>query len=205
MFDHELGGVKVPRSIIDQQNGPECGPEAVENVIQLVHLLKNDVSERDLKARAATAGHVVWHNGELYLAVTGYQPLLNAYGIRSSWTPFDWRTLTLALRQNRVAIAIVNPHRLEPESYREEGDLHAIVITNFGVDANRKIIRVTGIDSNFGGTERHWSARRFRSAVVASGYHLLITDNPIAPLYWGTYDILTQSWEGVRFVPSPTP
>jgi hypothetical protein len=197
MINQELGGVKTPRRIIDQQRGTECGYEAVENALQLI-------SERDLKIRAARQGYALSHQGKLYLDIRGYKPLLRAYGIESSWVPFDWATLTGALRENRVAIAVVDPHLLDPKSYSAGGDLHAIVVTNFLTDVNRNLLGYVGIDSNFGEQERRWQRERFEAAVVATGGWILLTNGPIHPTYWATYEVVTYGMSGFRIVASQT-
>lgn len=204
MFDQELGGVKTPRRIIDQQRGTECGYEAVENALQLVLLLDNNVSERELKVRAVWQGYALSHQGKLYLDVRGYKPLLRAYGVESTWVPFHWNTLTAALRENRVAIAVVDPHLLDPESYSAGGDLHAIVVTNFLTDVNRNLLGYVGIDSNFGEQERRWRREQFEAAVAAAGGWILVTDGPIHPTYWATYEVVTYGIQGFRIVPSAT-
>lgn len=201
----EMGGVKTPRKIIDQQRGPECGYEAVENVIQLVHPFGNHVSEKVLKRRAALLGFAGTVGGQSVLSVLGYEQLLADYGIASTWTRFDADELITALRENRVAIAVVDPMVLDPEHYPPGDELHAIVVTNFGVDGNGKVIRCTGIDSNFGGTERHWPWQRFHNALIAGGGAILITDGSIALSNWETYHVLTRTQHGLMFVRSATP
>ena len=205
MFDQEIGATKVPRRIVDQQRGPECGYEAVENVIQLVHLLNNNVSERDLKVRAAHGGYARVINGMLFLDIRGYRPLLSAYRIASTWVRHEWETLTNGLRQNRVAIAVVDPHFLDPASYTAGGDLHAIVVTNFFTDLNRTILGYTGIDSNFGAKERRWKYENFEAAVARGGGWVLLTDGPIDPTHWATYEVVAYGVSGFQIVASQEP
>jgi hypothetical protein len=201
----ERGGVKTPRSIIDKQVGAECGFEALENVIQLVHLVGNDISETDLKPRAILGRHAHYRGSDLLLDMRGSQPLLAAHGIASTWVKFDRSTLVAALRQNRVAIAVVNPYYLNPKTYSLWGDLHAIVLTNFVTDPQRKFLAYTGIDSNSGGEERRWAIGAVENGIVAAGLgHVLITDGPIHPLHWANYELLTRGDSGYRIVMSKT-
>lgn len=202
----ERGGVKTPRSIIDKQVGAECGFEAIENVIQLVHLTGNDISERDLKPRAIQGRHALLRDGDLLLDIRGYQPLLAAHGIASTWVKFDRSTLVAAIRQNRVAVAIVNPYYLDPKKYPLWGDLHAIVLTNFVTDPQRKFLAYAGIDSNSGGEERRWAIGAVEDGITAAGLgHVLITDTPIHPLHWANYELLTHGVSGFKIVMSKTP
>jgi hypothetical protein len=205
MFDHELGGVKTPRKIIDQQRGPECGYEAVENVVQLVYPFGNNVSEKDLKRRAAFYGFSGTVGGQSVLDPRGYQKLLADYGIASTWSSFNADTLIQALRENRVAVVIVDAAILDPKNYPPSDELHAIVVTNFGVNSQNTVVRYTGIDSNFGGTERHWRWDRLHNAVAAAGFKILITETCIAQKYWETYHVLTRVSGGIRVASSATP
>lgn len=202
----ETGGVKTPRSIIDKQVGTECGFEAIENVIQLVRLTGNDISEIDLKPRAIRGQHAFLRDGDLLLDVRGYQPLLAAHGIASTWVKFDRPTLVAALRQNRVGVVVVNPYYLDPQSYSFGGDLHAIVLTNFVTDSQRKFVAYTGMDSNSGGEERRWLIAAVENGIAAAGLgYVLITDAPIHPLYWGNYELMVRGESGFRIVASATP
>ena len=190
MFDQEIGAVKTLRRIIDKQRGSECGFEALENVIQLCHGSDNNVSERELKPEAIWAGYGLLRGGDLLLDVQGYRPLLAAHGIRSKWVKYDRRTSILALRQNRVAIAVVNPYYLDPTSYPLVGDLHAIVLTNFATDSLRRFMAYVGMDSNSGGKELRWSINAVEQAISAGIGQVLITDAPIHRSEWGNYEVL---------------
>lgn len=200
----EMGSAKTPRRIIDQQRGPECGYEAIENLIQLFYPVGNSLSEKDLKTRSAFYGYAGSVDGQSVLDARGYGRLLADYGIASTWSPFDGSQLAQALGENRVAIAIVDPAVLDPAGYSPTSELHAIVVTNFGIDGNRRIIRYTGIDSNYGGDERHWTWDRFHNAVAAGGYKVLVTNAPIASSHWAPHDVLVRFWSGLAFVPAQT-
>lgn len=205
MFDQEIGGVKTPRRIIDQQRGSECGYEAVENAIQLVHPVKNNVSERDLKPRSIRYGYAWARKGDLLLDTQGYQPLLTAHQIASKWLQYDRRTLTEALRANRVAIAVVNPHYLDPLRYSFEGDLHAIVITNFATDSNRKFMAYTGMDSNSGGKEVRWPMEAVERGIAAGLGQIRLTDTKIHFSLWANYEVLVPRGNKFIVTVSPTP
>lgn len=205
MFDQEIGGVKTPRRIIDKQKGSECGFEALENMIQLCHGADNNVSERELKPQAIWAGYGLVRGHELLLDVRGYQPLLEAHGINSRWVKYDRPTLVSALRQNRVAVAVVNPYYLDSANYSFWGDLHAIVLSNFATDVARRFVAYVGMDSNSGGEERRWGIEAVEQAIAAGLGQVLITDAPIHRSEWGNYEVLLPGVGGWLVTQSPTP
>jgi hypothetical protein len=175
----ELGGVADVESLIDQQEGPSCGFESLENVVQLYHPARNDLSRTVLRKLAYRYGYLVRGVDGERLDSAGYDQLLQAFGIEATWMDFDHGRLITALRENRVAIAVVDPSVLDPRGYGPStGDLHAIVVTNFVTDVSgRWVVGYRGMDSNFPGKERTWSAAAMELATQAFEYvPLLVTD-----------------------------
>lgn len=182
----EIGGVWEPRRFADQQVGPTCGFEAIENLIQLYIPTASDLSDQDLIPRAEGYNCVFWDKEGPVLETRGYRQLLMDYGIRSAWHPLDRARLLGTLKANRVVLAIVDAHVLDPATYPKPRSLHAIVLTNFVVDhTTRAVTAYTGLDSNHPDQERWWSLRRLEKAVTAAGTNpLLVTSEPIHPDNW---------------------
>lgn len=177
----ELGGITLVEAIADKQRGPTCGFEAVENVIQLYRPENNDLIHTDLIPRARGYGFLQDTGAGPMLQVRGYRRILADYHIPSKWEDYDpFRVLIPALRQNRVALAIVDAHHLDSAMYPRRPSLHAIVITNFVTGASdRKVWGFTGIDSNVEG-ELAWHHEEIARAIkaVQPQPKLLVTETP---------------------------
>lgn len=179
----ELGGVTHVEAIADKQRGPTCGFEAVENVIQLYRPEDNDLVDTDLIERARSYGFLQRTPSGPVLDVRGYRQILADYGIKARWCEFDHLILVEAVRNDRVAIAVVDAHRLNPKAYGIPKQGHAVVVTNFISDAphgaaSLPVIGYAGIDSNFPGVEARWSWSAMESACRIMRRSLLITDSP---------------------------
>jgi hypothetical protein len=169
-------------SIADQQRGPTCGFEAVENIIQLFHDLNNNLSESDLLLRAMGYGAVLNTPGGRALHINAYQRILLDYGIASAWYPFDPLVLSSALYNNHGVLAIGEAYYLKPEMY-SGGGAHAFVLTNYCTDTSRHhIVGYTGIDSNLANVEVRWPRQNVERALHEGGRRfgtpLLITARP---------------------------
>jgi hypothetical protein len=179
----ELGGITHVGAIADKQRGPTCGFEAVENVIQAFYPEDNDLVETDLIERARFYDFLQRTATGPRLDVRGYKQILADYDIEARWHPFDHVLLAEAVQNDRVAIAVVDAHRLNPKAYSIPKQGHAIVVTNFISDAPRgavslPIVGYAGIDSNFPGVEVRWSWSAMESACRIMRRPLLITDSP---------------------------
>jgi len=179
-YPAELGGVSNVQSIVDRQRGPTCGFEAVENVVQLFKPARNDLLETHLIPIAARQGTLERDPDGVRLEIRGYKALLTTLGVAATWHAFDHKTLVAALQQNRVAIAVVDAHKLAPDFYTTPRSWHAVVVTNYVTDTRHvSLLGYVGVDSNFPGEELWWKAddlmlpRRFDSR------SLLITDSPV--------------------------
>ncbi len=71
-----FAGVASIAPIADQQFGPTCGFEAIENVIQLFHNIGNDLFQRDLLPRAKTYGALIPTSNGYVLNPAFYQQIL---------------------------------------------------------------------------------------------------------------------------------
>lgn len=178
-YNPSTGGRSYLQSIIDLQQGPTCGLEAVENVVQMFFSARNNLQDTHLIPFAKQHGTLVPDSGGSWLHPSGYQPLLAEFGIGTNWYDFDHKVLVTALRANRVVIAVVDAHQIDRESYPPESG-HAVVITNYVLDPTRKrVVGYVGMDSNHSGEERAWSASALkRAALFPDHAPLLITDAP---------------------------
>jgi hypothetical protein len=178
--DLETGGPILVEMLADQQKGPTCGPEAVENLIQLFHPLPNSLSDTDLLWRAQARGGVLWQPDGPYLEPWAYQGLLADYGITAEWHAYDAQALVNALQANRGVLAVVDAHHLRPQFYPNPESWHAVAVTNIITDTSRRVLEFVGIDSNFPGTQQRWSLRAFGTAASSWMYTpLLITTQPM--------------------------
>ncbi|HEY0153219.1 MAG TPA: hypothetical protein VGB92_14535 [Longimicrobium sp.] len=175
----ETGGPSLVQSIADRQRGPTCGFEAVENVVLLFHPARNDLLETHLVPLAARDGTLVPDPEGFRLNTRGYTALLTRLGVAATWHAFDHQTLVAALQENRVAIAVVDAHKLAPAFYPNPRSWHAIVVTNYVSDPQHvSLLGYVGIDSNFPGEERWWNADDLTLPQGFSFFSLLITDSP---------------------------
>src|SRR5262245_27148068 len=116
----------------DQQTGPTCGFESVDNIIQLFQPRSDDLTQRDLLPRAQQYGYALDSDDGLWLDPRGYQHLLADYGIAARWYPFDYQQVVIpALRSNRGVLVVGDAHNLNQEAYPSQGSGHAFVLTNY--------------------------------------------------------------------------
>lgn len=176
----EVGGIDGIAAIADRQIGPTCGLEAVENIVQLFLSAPNNLSQTTLGPMASQLGYLVWGAQGPMLVAAAFQPLLARFGIPTQWVSLDHQHLVNALAQNRVAIAVVDAHHLNPRAYPLRNSWHAIIITNFVTDAGGQwVLRYAGIDSNFSGQMAFWPWETLDNAARAAGdTPLLITNRP---------------------------
>ncbi|HEY0038707.1 MAG TPA: hypothetical protein VGB66_18550 [Longimicrobium sp.] len=177
----EMGGPSLVRPIVDRQQGPTCGFEAVENVVQLFLPAGNNLSNGHLLRAAQRYGALLQDSTGYLLHTGGYQSLLAEFGIATTWHAFDQPALIAALQENRVAIAVVDAHQIDPRTYPAPQSGHAVVITNFVVDPRgRVVVGYVGVDSNHPGEERWWGARSLQlGAGFPQHLPLLITDSAV--------------------------
>lgn len=177
-------GVTNVATLADLQVGPTCGFEAVENVIQLFRTAGNDLVEKDLIPRATHYDLVFIGKDGTYLKVEGYIKLLEDYGIRAAWYPFDPSNIVFpCLLANHVIIAVGDLHYLGYDPPAPHGR-HAFVITNYYLDpVGAQILGFVGLDLNVQNRELVWSFDAIRAAVTGIQLPLLIT---LAPANWSS-------------------
>lgn len=174
----EQGGLFDISRVVDQQEGPTCGFEAVETVIQLFRPAGDDLSQRLLPSLAYRNGHLMQDEEGYSLAIAGIRPLLQAFRIPATWSVFDHNVLISALHNDRVVIAVVDANILDPGTYGEPQSWHAIVLTNYVLDARGHVVGYVGADSNYSHQERWWPHETVRLAAKACRQSpLLITQN----------------------------
>lgn len=169
--------------LADKQQGPTCGFEAIENIIQLFHNVPNNLTETDLIRRAASYQGARPAPGGYSLDVRVYRRLLQDYGIPSQWYPFDHLQVILpALLQNRAVLVVGDAYYLNPQAYAL-GSPHAFVLTNYYTDESEYyVLGYLGIDSNFEKQEMAWLYQNVEIAAQTqkvSSLPVLITDIPI--------------------------
>src|SRR4029450_13699078 len=97
----------------DEQTGPTCGFEAVENIIQLFHRVGDDLTERELLPRARHYGFAHPGPNGFALDVRGYPRILTDFGVIARWYPFDYQQVVIpALRLNRGVLVVGDAHAL---------------------------------------------------------------------------------------------
>jgi len=180
-----FAGAAQVEPIADQQIGPTCGFEALENLIQLFYPTDNNFAQRELLPLARDAGCLVRGSDGDSLALKGYQPLLAHFGITARWYPLDHQQVLIpALHANRGVLAIGPGYALNPNVYAPNG-IHAIVITNYYTDEPAlQVLGYVGIDSNFPNQQTLWPWQAIEASLTwAQRYYLrlplLITDAPI--------------------------
>jgi len=181
----QFSGLAHVEPIADKQEGPSCGFEAIENIIQLFHRLGNDLTRRELLPLAQWYGVAASEPDGFALDVSGYQPLLADFGITARWYPFNAAQVVIpALNANRGVLVVGDAHSLDARTYPRAGSGHAFVLTNYYTDeAGELILGFVGLDSNFARTEIAWPAERVEAAAAwgalnAVGYPVLVTDAP---------------------------
>ena len=177
----EIGGVTHLESIIDQQEGPTCGFEAVENTIQLFYPVGNQLSRNVLIQRASNLGALLTDGSGYILDVSGYQAILQDFRIASTWYAFDHDVLIDAVWNDRAAILLVDGNKLDRPNYSRPGSWHAILVTNLITDLTHETaLAYVGIDSNFARQQRIWQCDALEKAANAYGpVTMLITDRPM--------------------------
>ncbi len=180
-----FSGASLVAPIADEQHGPTCGFEALENVIQLFYRV-GDISETDLVARARNYKGLSKVEGGYAPKVSVYQRLLADYNIAAHWYPFDFLNVIIpALAANRVILALGEGYPLNPVAYVERNVGHAYIITNYYTDETGYYFGgCVGIDSNFANRESVWNYQSIQESVswsIQQGLNtpLLITDNPV--------------------------
>lgn len=172
----ETGAVVGVEVLADAQQGPTCGLEAVENVIQLFHRVPNTISGTTLFRAARRRGALVWDAEGPRLEPWAYPLLLADYGIQAEWHEFEAQMLVNAVQENRGVLAVVDAHWLRPRDYPSTGSWHAVVVTNVVADSSGRLVEFVGLDSNFPGTTQRWNAHAFERAASSWIYRpLLIT------------------------------
>lgn len=196
------GAVNTQR-LADLQDGPTCGFEAIENVIQLYHNLNNDL-HRDLIAWGHATRNCVPAQGGYSLNESGYVPLLNHYGIGSEWAAYQQAGLVSILNQNRIALAVLYARYLYP-GHGLTTETHAIVIQNFYVgEHSRQVEGYVGLDSNRESKESFWELstiqqgcqnlefERQRPSILITNAHF--TNAQSAPCYVKRADATLVPW-----------
>lgn len=170
--------------LADKQNGPTCGFEAVENLIQLFHPAGNDLVERDLLPRAQNYGMAGKTPKGYVLDIRAYRQLLFDYHIPASWYPFDFaQVIVPALWNNRGVLVVGDAHYLNPNAYAPNS-AHAFLVTNYCVDESECfIVGFIGLDSNFARQECAWPFAGVEQALLWSLHRVtatpvLVTDVP---------------------------
>jgi hypothetical protein len=172
------------RAIADEQKGPTCGFEAVENILQMFYDVGNNLSDTDLLVRAKRYGAVIHTPAGYMLHIGAYRRILADYGIACRWYPFDRdRVLLPALYNNQGVLAVGEGYHLDRKHYTSKG-AHAFVLTNYFTDvARRYIFGYTGIDSNVSNVEVRWPWQNVERALLDSsrslGKSLLITERTL--------------------------
>lgn len=158
-----FGGATQVQVLADAQQGPTCGLEAIENVIQLFNQVGNDLVEQSLLQKAKAYGAIRGSS----LDVNAYTQLLKDYGIVAHWYPYDpFRIIIPALSNDRAALVVLDAYNLDPGRYlrRERG--HAVVLTNYCTDiTGTTLIGYIGIDSNVPNIESYWPRTNFENAI----------------------------------------
>lgn len=178
----------------DRQVGPECGFEAIENVLQLfVATVGNEFDDVILRARARSIGAVVPGPDGERLDHRRYADLLLSFGVEASWHAFDDTFLRGALTQNRVAVGVVSATELAPSFYAGATPPapHAIVVTNYVLELDGTFYAYVGLDSNISGQETLWPEDHLAQGAAANGListPLLVTTTAVtvpetAPFY----------------------
>lgn len=176
----ETGGLRSVTGLVDRQTGPTCGFEAVENVIQMFRPAANSLSSTHLIGMASRIQALTLTAQGPCLATSGYLPLLAKFGIASTWHLFNHQVLLNALHEDRIAIAVVDAHQIDSDTYPEAGSFHAVVVTNIALNSNQEqVVGYVGVDSNHPGSERVWEANAMAwgASLVQRG-SLLITNKP---------------------------
>lgn len=177
-------GAANTAALADLQQGPTCGFEAVENIIQLFANYGNDLTEKDLIPRARQYNALRAAPGGVSLSPAAYVRILVDYGIKASWFPFDVVNIVLpALLADHAILAVGDAHFLGYSPPAPQGSWHAFIITNFYTDYDEKYaFGLIGIDSNYAGSERAWPFSAISAAVKNIPLPLLVTSSPIK---WG--------------------
>ena len=179
MFEHKdnvsFGGFTHVESIADQQTGPTCSYETIENLLQLaVPGLPNNYSEslaEWIKQKSLDPSY--WHG------------ILQNVEIPSQWYNFDHNTLISALNKNLGVAVIGNPHYLDPTLYPNIDDpLHAFTLTDVWKTPNGSILGYKGIDSNCPGREMHWTLDQVQQASEHGGGWARKVFVTLVPLAW---------------------
>lgn len=179
-------GAASVEPIADQQQGPTCGFEAVENVIQLFRPAGNYLSDRELVVKAMQYGGLEKDADGYSLDPRVYRTILLDYSIGTHWYPFDYAGVVIpALLSNRVILAMGDSHYLNPIAYPDRGGGHAFVITNFYTDETGTYFGgCVGIDSNFSQQQSVWDYVSLQNCIAwaienVTRRPLLVSDNPV--------------------------
>jgi hypothetical protein len=178
-------GFKHVEPIADEQSGPTCGFEAIENILQLFHRVSDDLTKRDLLPRALRYGVARPVHGGYSLDIRAYQRILCDYGIIARWYPFDHQQVIIpALRGNHGVLVVGDAHFLNQQAYPYPNSGHAFVLANYYTEETGYfILGYVGIDSNFARQEMVWPYQTVEAAAAWAArnvlpYPVLITDTP---------------------------
>lgn len=190
-FTTRLKGIE---NIADKQIGETCGLESVENIVQLYNPELGDDFSGDIQKE-----HQDYFNKGGSLKVEYYDDILKSQGITSTWNEFNHQQIAEALSEHRPVVVVVDANDIDP-LYAEKGDnaWHAITLTGVDHDSDGNILGYRGIDSNFPGQEKYWSAgvlekasKEWRDEVLASSQEDQITQQVLIPdqqaLAWGSF------------------
>jgi hypothetical protein len=169
----------------DKQQGPTCGFEAIENIVQLFLETGDELSSTHLLPLAQQHGVASLGEDGHRLALPGYHLLLQQFNIPARWYPFDHAGVIIpALSQNRVVLVVGEANSLNPAMYPWRDRSHAFVLTNYCVDAaETHVLGYVGLDSNVAGQEIVWPLQTIAAAAAwttqnVMPFPVLITDIP---------------------------
>lgn len=198
----EMGGFYGEEAIADQQDGPTCAFEAVENVAELYHGKRADAISSVLIPLAQLRGLSTWSPAGFALKYEGIQPLLAQLRIPTEWHYFNQQVLVDALHANRVGLVVVDAHLLNARMYPFPNSWHAITITNYITDPAMRVVEgYRGIDSNTAVRRTHnWRAENLERAATAAqvlGPTLLVTS---VPAQWAQQGVFYRRNEAGKIV-----
>jgi hypothetical protein len=152
-----FSGLAHTEWLADQQTGPVCGSEALENFLQLDNpTLSNDLS--DVLQRS-------FGNQQGIIPFDAYQTILEQYGhLTTSWHSFDHGQLHAALQANHGVLLVGDAHELNPALYSQPNGWHAFTVTDVRWDT-QGVPYYIGLDSNVPGQECVWTSAQLESAV----------------------------------------
>lgn len=179
-------GLTNVERLADQQKGPTCWIEALENIIQFDNPgLPNDFSNymRNMMIEAKYPGYIQ-EIDNVDSAFQRFPEILRAFGIQSDWYVLDHQWLQTYLMQNRGVLICGYPRHLA-RYYPgvDDSSAHAMVLTDSKYDVNN-VLWYFGIDSNYPSQACNWSWNEIDN--FANSYYkatgcppLLVTRTPM--------------------------